>query len=337
MNAQRARFTNKETKVRTVNLIGMLLLISAAIVVSTAIAQEYPTRPIRLIVPFPPGGATDLIARLIAQKLTEDWGQQVVVDNRGGAGGNIGIGVAANATSDGYTLLVVSASYVVNPSLYRKVPYDPNKSFIPISNIAISPDVFVSHPSVPAKSLQDLVNLMRDSGKRYSIATPGIGTTSDLMAELFRLTTKADMIRVPYSGAGPAVTAVIANQVPLGSVAIPGAISHIRNGGLRALAVTSAKRSTTLPDIPTMQEAGFKGQVSEGLQGVFVPARTPKAIVVKLSDEILRIMAMPDVKKRIATFGYQTVASTPEQFAEQIKDEVEKWGKVVKSTGIKVE
>lgn len=314
-----------------------LIVACCALAAATACAQSYPNKAIRIVVPQAPGGGNDTIARMIGQKLTEAWGQQVLVENRGGAGGNIGIGIAARATPDGYTILIVSSVYTVNPSLYPNVPYDPYKSFVPVSNIATSPDVMVVHPSSPAKSVQELVKLMRSAPKSYSIATPGVGTNADLLAELFKLTTKSDVIRVPYSGAGPAVAAVVGNQVPVGCVALPGAISSIKAGTLRALAVASAKRSASLPDVPTMAEAGFAGHESEGMQAAFVPAGTPKAIVTKISNDIVRIIALPDVNARVAAFGYETVASTPEQFAQQIKGEVAKWSEVVKSVGIKVE
>ncbi len=313
------------------------LLAGAALMACTAFAQQFPARPVRMIVPFAPGGPTDVIARIIAQRLTEAWGQQVVVDNRAGAGGNIGMGLAANAASDGYTLLMVSSSFVVNPGLYSKIPYDPYKSFIPVSNAAASPNVFVAHPSVPVKSLQDVIALTRADPKKYSIATPGVGTTPDLSAELFRMTTKADLVRVPFGGAGPAVASVVGNQVALGCVAMPPATPHIQGGRLRALAVTSAKRSAALPDVPTMAEAGFMGQEADTLQGLLVPAGTPKAVVAEISKQILRMMAVPEVKERVAGLGFDIVASTPEQFTAQIKVEVEKWTKVVKDAGIKVE
>jgi tripartite-type tricarboxylate transporter receptor subunit TctC len=326
----------KENFVKTGKALGALL-VGATLFAGSAFAQQYPTRPIRLIVPFAPGGPTDVIARFIAQKLTEAWGQQVVVDNRAGAGGNIGMGLAANAAPDGYTILVVSSSFVVNPGLYSKIPYDPYKSFIPISNAAASPNVFVAHPSVPAKSLQDVIALARADPKKYSIATAGVGTTPDLSAELFRMTTKAELVRVPFGGAGPAVASVIGNQVQLGCVAMPPATPHIQGGRLRGLAVTSAKRTTALPDVPTMAEAGFKGQEADTLQGVLVPAGTPKAVVMEISKQILRMMAQPDMKDRVVGLGFDIVASTPEQFAAQIKQEVPKWAEIVKGAGIKVE
>ena len=305
--------------------------------VAAAPAQEYPTRPIRMIVPFAPGGPTDVVARVLAAKLSETFHQQVVVDNRAGAGGNIGTGLAANATPDGYTLLVVSSSFVVNPGLYAKIPYDPYKSFAPISNIAAAPNVFVVHPGVPAKSMLELAKVIETAPKKYSFATPGIGTTPDLSAALFRLTTRLDITNVPYNGAGPAIAATLANQVPLGCMAMPGVIPHIRGGRLRGLAVTSPKRSTQLPDVPTMAESGFKGHEADTLQAMLVPAGTSQAIVQRLHATVVNILGQPDVKDRITSLGFEIVASSPAEFAAQIKREVAKWSKVVKDAGITVE
>ena len=312
-----------------------MLLASA----SSALAAEstYPTRPLRMIVPFAPGGPTDVIARVLAAKLTETFGQTVVVDNRAGAGGNVGIGLATHAPADGYTILLVSSSYVVNPGLYKSIPYDPYKSFTPITNAAASPNVYTVHPALPAKTMKELVALMAKDPKKLSIATPGIGTTPDLGAQLLKLTTKIDFATVPYGGAGPAVQAVVGNQVPIGSTAMPTTMPFIKSGRLRALAVTSAKRSDALADVPTMAEAGFPGHEADTLQGVLVPAGTPKAIVMRLHGDIVKILAMPDVKERVTGLGFDIVASTPEQFSAQIKLEVEKWRKVVKSAGIQVE
>jgi tripartite-type tricarboxylate transporter receptor subunit TctC len=287
-------------------------------------------------VPFAPGGPTDVIARVVAAKLSENLGQQVVVDNRAGAGGNIGMGLAANSAPDGYTLLLVSSSFVVNPGLYGKIPYDPYKSFAPVSNVAASPNVFTVHPSLPAKSMAELLKLMAKEPRKFSIATPGVGTTPDLSAQLLKLTSKLDITTVPFGGAGPAVTAVVGNQVPVGCTALPPTTPHIQAGRLRALTVTSAKRSAALPEVPTMAEAGFKDQEADTLQGLLLPAGTPKAIVTRLHGEIVKIVALPDVKERVSGLGFDIIASAPEQFAAQIRSEVEKWAKVVKSAGIKV-
>jgi len=317
--------------------LGALLLAGASLVAGGAAAQQYPERPVRMIVPFAPGGPSDVIGRVVAAKLTEAWGHQVVVDNRAGAGGNVGMGLAANASPDGYTMIMVSSSFVVNPSLYAKIPYDPYKSFVPVSNVAASPNVFVAHPSIPAKSMQDVVALALKDPKKYSIATPGIGTTPDLSAELFRMMARIDLVRVPYGGAGPAVATVVGNQVPFGCIAMPPATPQIQGGRLRALAVTSAQRSPALPDVPTLAEAGFKGQEADTLQGVLVPAGTPKAVVNKLAAELKRVMALPDVKQRMTDLGFNIIASSPQEFAAQVKVEVAKWSKVIKSAGIKVE
>ena len=318
-------------------LLAGTLVAGLGIQVAAAADAPYPTRPVRMIVPFAPGGPTDVIARVVAQKLSEAWNQQVVVDNRAGAGGNIGMGLAANSAADGYTLLMVSSSYVVNPSLYSKIPYDPLKSFAPVSNVAASPNVFVVHPSVAAKNLQELVNLASGQSRKFNVATPGVGTTPDLSAELFKMTAKIDMVRVPYGGAGPAVSAVVGNQVPVGCTALPPTTPHIQAGRLRALAVTSAKRTTALPDVPTMAESGFRGQEADTLQGLLVPAGTPKATIAAISDAVLKIMHQKDVEERVATLGFDVVASKPDQFSAQIRTEIEKWGKVIKAAGIKAD
>ncbi len=314
-----------------------LLLIGAAIFAGNVTAQQYPARPVRLIVPFAPGGPTDVIARLVAQRLSESFREQVVVDNRAGAGGNIGMGIASNATPDGHTIIVVSSSFVVNPGLYSRIPYDPYRSFAPVSNMAASPNVFVAHPSVPAKSITELIKLVQSNPKKFNFATPGIGTTPDLSAVLLKLTAKLDVATIPYQGAGPAVASVVGNQVPLGCMAMPPTVPQIQGGRLRALAVTSAKRSPALPDVPTMAESGLAGQEADTLQGMLVPAGTPKPIVQHLYSEVAKILAQPDMKGRVVGLGFDIVASTPEQFTAQIKVEVAKWAKVVKSAGIKVE
>lgn len=319
------------------------LFISGLIVVcgfaldAEAADSAYPSKPIRIIVPFAPGGSTDVVARLIGQKLTEAWGQQVVVDNRAGAGGNIGMGLAAHANPDGYTLLAVSSSYMVNPTLYSKAPYDPFRSFIPITNAAAAPNVFTAHASLPVKSMQELIALLRQDGKKLNIGTPGVGTTPDLSAELLKMTAKLDIVRVPYSGAGPAVAAVAGNQVPIACTVLPPVIPHIQGGRLRALAVTAGKRSSALPDVPTMAEAGFKGQEADTLAGLLAPTGTPKATVAKISSEVQRILAQPDIRERIAVLGFDVIASTPEEFAAQIRLEVDKWGRVIRSAGIKAD
>ena len=314
-----------------------LLAALACALALPAFAQQYPTRPIRIIVPFAVGGPSDIMARVVAQKLTEAYGQQIIVENRVGAGGNIGIGIAARATPDGYTLLVVSSAYVVNPGLYSKSSYDPYKSFIPISKMVASPNAFIAHPNTPAKSMQELVKLIQGSPGKWSMATPGIGTTPDLSAVLLKLTTKLDYATVPFNGAGPVVAALLGNQLPVGCAAITPAVPHIQAGRLRALAVTSARRSQALPDVPTMAEAGFPGQESDTMQSMLVPAGTPQSIVKRLNTDVVKILSQPDMRERLTGFGFETVASSPEEFAEQIRIEIAKWTKVIKEAGIKVE
>src|SRR5262245_13854611 len=298
---------------------------------------QYPTRPIRIIVPFAPGAATDTIARLVAQKMTESWGQQVVVDNRPGAGGNIGMGIAANSAGDGYTILFVSSSYMVNPGLYKKTPYDPYKSFIPLSNLSASPHIFFAHQSQPVKSLPDLIAIVKKDPKKYSMATPGIGTVPHLSAHLLAIDAKLDLVTVPYGGGGPSLAAVVGNQVPFGCQAVPPVTPHLQAGRVRALAFTSEKRTSMFPDVPTMAELGFKGHESETITGMLVPAGTPPAIVKKLYVETARIIKLPDVSQRIIDMGADVIVSTPQQFTAQIKDEVEKWRKVIRTANIHVE
>lgn len=311
-----------------------VMLLSCASIVSHAADPQYPTRPIRAIVPFPPAGPTDVIARIFTQKLSEAWGQQIVVDNRSGAGGNIGMGIAAQSAPDGYTYLFVSSSLMVNPGLYKKVPYDVYRSFQPISVLAGSTHVFFTHPSVPVKSLADLVNAVKKDPKKYSIATPGIGTVPHLSAHLLAYDAKIDLTNVPYAGGGPSIAAVVGNQVQFGCQAIPPVTAHIKAGRVRALAVTSAQRTPIVPDVPTMAELGYKDHESETITGLLVPAGTPAAVVKKLHGEVVRIMALPDVKQRMADLGADISANTPQQFAAQIKREATRWAKVIKDANI---
>ena len=301
-----------------------------------AAEPQYPARPIRIIVPFAPGAATDTIARLVGQKMTEAWGQPVVVDNRGGAGGNIGMGLAAHAPADGYTILYVSSSFMVNPGLYRKIPYDPYKSFIPVSNLSASPHVFFAHASQPVKSLPELIAAVKKDPKPYSMATPGIGTVPHLSAHLMAIDAKLDLVTVPYGGGGPSLAAVVGNQVPFGCQAVPPVTPHIQAGRVRALAFTTAKRFALFPDVPTMAELGFKGHESETITGMLLPVGTPPAIVKKLYAETARIIRLPDVSQRIVDMGADVLMTTPEQFTEQIKREVARWTRVVNEAKIPV-
>ncbi|MGI8524833.1 MAG: Bug family tripartite tricarboxylate transporter substrate binding protein [Pseudolabrys sp.] len=294
----------------------------------------YPNRPVKIIVPFAPAGPTDVMARLIAQKLSEALGQQFFVENHAGAGGNIGMSLVAKAPPDGYTILVASSSYVVNPSLYGKNPYDPYKDFAPVTLAAASPNILVVHPEVPVKTVKELIDLVKANPGKYSIANPGVGTTPQLAAELFKLELKLDAASVPFGGAGPAIQSAVAGHTQIAMTALPPTAPQVTGGKLRALAVTSAKRSGALPDVPTMAEAGVTGQESETMQGIFLPGGASNELVDFLNTEIAKVMAMPDVKEKCAQLGFDVIADKPAQFAAYIKAEVEKWSKVIKDAKI---
>jgi len=320
----------------TVSSVIVAALSAIALFSSPAAGQQYPSRPIRIIVPFPPIGPTDEVARLVALKLTEAWGQQAVVDNRSGAGGNIGMGIAANAPADGHTILFVSSSLMVNPGLYKKIPYDPYQSFVPVSILAASPHVFFSHLSQPVKSIAELIDVVKKDSKKYSIASPGIGTVPHLSAILLGLDAKLDLVVVPYAGGGPSLLAVVGNQVPFGCQAIPPVTPYIKAGRVRALALTSDRRAAIVPDVPTMAELGFKGHEADTITGMLVPAGTPAAIVRKLHAEVAKAMMSPDMKARIEDQGFNIIVSSPQEFSEKIKRDVAKWGKVIKDANIVV-
>lgn len=319
-----------------IRIIATAACVALPVLSAPAFAQKYPERPIRAIVVFPPGGPTDTVARIFGQKLTEAWGQQVVVDNRPGAGGNIGMGIAARAPNDGYTLLFVSSSLMVNPSLYKKIPYDVYKSFIPVSVLAASTHVWFTHPSQPVKSIADLIAMAKRDPSKATVATPGAGTVPHLSVHLLAIDSKTNLVTVPYAGGGPSIAAVLGNQVSFGCQAIPPVTPHIQAGRVRALAITSTKRSQIVPDVPTMAELGYKGHEAETISAFLVPAGTPAAIVKRLHSEAVRIMALPDVDKKITDLGADVVANSPKQFSAYIRSEVARWGKVIRQANIAV-
>ena len=300
-------------------------------------AENYPTRPVRVVVGFPAGGPTDAIARIVAQKLTDNLGQQFFVENIGGAGGNTAAGQVARVTPDGYTIMAISTGFVVNPSLYAKVPYDPIKDFAPVTLVAASPNIVVVNPQVPAKTLPELVQLIRDNPGKYSFAGPGVGSTPHLGGELFRLAFKLDLVHVPFTGAGPAVQATVGGHTPIAFTALPSSLSAVQAGQLRALGVASAERAAGLPDVPTYAEQGVKDQDADTLTGIVAPAGTPKEIVDLLYREIAKIVAQPDVKERLTVLGFNPVANTPEQYGARIRLEIDKWGKVVRDAKLRIE
>jgi tripartite-type tricarboxylate transporter receptor subunit TctC len=302
-----------------------------------ASALDYPTRAVRVIVAFAPGGVTDTFARLMAQKLGERLGKQFYVDNIAGATGNIGTGQAAKAAPDGYTLLFAFSSYVVNPTLFGKVPYDPYKDFEPVTLAVISTTVITVHPSVPAKTMKDLVALIKANPGKYSYSSAGAGTQAHLAGEQFRLSLGLDLVHVPFNGGGPAIAAVVGGHIPIGFGSPAASIPQIKEGNVRALAITSKKRSQILPDVPTMTEAGYPQVEGDSWVGVLVPAGTSKDIIDFLHREIVKIITMPDMTARLEELGYDPIASTPEEFAVRITAEIETWARVIRAAQIKAE
>ena len=300
-------------------------------------AETYPSKPVRMLVPFAAGGPTDVIARIVGQKLSESLGQQFVVENVGGAGGNTGTAMAAKSPADGYTVLVVSTGFVINPSLYAKVPYDVIKDFAPVTLVAASPNVLTVNPSVPAKTVKELIEVIRANPGKYSFAQPATGSTPHLAGELFKLTYKLDMVMVPFTGAALAVNSTIGGHTPVAFTALPPTISNVKDGKLRGLAILASKRAAALPDVPTMAESGIPDQESDTLTGVVVPAGTPAEIVTTLQREIAKAVATPDVHAKLLTLGFDPIANTPAEFGARIKTEMAKWAKVVHEAKLRIE
>jgi tripartite-type tricarboxylate transporter receptor subunit TctC len=316
----------------------LLALAGAALAgAGIAFAQTYPSRPIKMIVPFAAGGPTDVIARIVAQRLSEAWGQQIYAENVPGGGGNAGAAMAARAPADGYTILAVSTGFIVNPSMYAKVPYDPIKDFAPVTLVASSPNVLSVYPEVPAKSVRELIDLVKASPGKYSFAQPGTGSTPHLAGELFKLKFGLDLVMVPFNGAALAINSTLGGHTPIVFTALPPAMANIKDGKLRGLAVLSLKRAAVLPDVPTMAEAGVPDQESDTLTGVVVPIGTPREIIDRWHDGIARVVALPDVKQRLQDLGFEPVADTPAHFGERIKTEIAKWAKVVHDANIKAD
>ncbi|MBV9556667.1 MAG: tripartite tricarboxylate transporter substrate binding protein [Pseudolabrys sp.] len=317
-------------------ILRALAALATVVLAGTAQAQDkYPSKTVRIIVPFAAAGPTDTMARLIAQKLQDSLGKPFVVENHPGAGGNIGMAMVASAPPDGYTLLLVSSSVVVNPSLYEKMPFDVFKDLTPVTLAGSSPNVLIVHSSVPAKTVKELADYIHANPGKMSFATPGFGTTASLAAESFKHAMKLDIQPVPFNGAGPALNAVIAGQVPIGVMALPPVTPHLKAGTVRALAFTTEKRVAVAPDVPTMQEAGVPGdQISDVMQGVFAPGGTPKRIVDLLQAEIAKAVAAPDVKAKLDALGFDAIADKPDHFAARVKAEVPKWAKVIETAKI---
>ena len=295
----------------------------------------YPTKPIRLVVPFVPGGSTDLIARIMGQNLQETLGQQVVVENRAGAGGNIGVEYVAKSPPDGYTLVFGHVgTFGFGPSLYQKLPYDPIKDFAPIVLFAMVPNMLVVHPALPAKSVKELIALAKAHPGQLNYGSSGNGSASHLATEYFKLLSKTNITAIPYKGTGPLVTDLIAGQTSLTITGVPPLYPFVQAGRLRGLAVGSVKRLALMPELPTIAEAGVPGYESSTWFGPLAPAKTPREIVVRLNTELLKILQRPDVRTRFAAEGIEALGSTPEEFGAYIKAEIDRWGRVIKAAGI---
>ncbi|MEA3156749.1 MAG: hypothetical protein QOK44_4338 [Betaproteobacteria bacterium] len=315
--------------------IRSLLVLFAAACMSSAAAQTYPSKPIRFIVPFPPGGGNDTMARAFGQKMSEGFAQPVVIDNRPGAGGNIGAETAARALPDGYTVFLGGVgSHGINPNLQAKLPYDPIKDFAPISLIASAPLVIVVPPSLPIKSVSDLVQLAKARPGELNYASSGSGTIAHLSAELLNSMAKIKLEHVPYKGTGPALTDLLAGRVQVMFNSAVSILPQVRSGKLRAVAMTAAKRSAAMPDLPTVAESGVPGYEAASWYGVLAPAATPRPIVQKLNSEIVRIARTPDVRERLAADGADPVGSSPEEFAAYIKRELARWARVIEQARI---
>ena len=315
--------------------LGLAALLLAG--ASFAQTSGYPDRPVKMIAPFAPGGPVDAVARVLAPKLSEGLGQQFYVENHPGGSGNIGTALAAKAPADGYTILVISSTLVVNPSLFAKLGFDTTTDLAPISLVGVSPQVLLVHPSVPAASVKELVAWVKASPGQYSYAHAGLGTPGYLAGEMLKQAFGLDLVAVSFNGGGPAITSTIGGHTPILYTSISTAAGHIKQGTVRALAVTSAQRSPVLPDVPTLAEAGAPGQESDIILGVLVPAGTPQDVIDRLHREIVRIVALPDVRARLSALGFEPIASTPEEFADRIRWEIDKWAKVIRAANIRAQ
>jgi tripartite-type tricarboxylate transporter receptor subunit TctC len=305
---------------------------------SPAAAQNYPSRPIRIIAQFQPGTSTDILARVIGARLTDAWGQQVVVDNRPGAGGLVGTELGAKAAPDGYTLtMAVSSGFGINPTLYAKLPYDVLRDFAPITNIALTPQTLVANPGFGAKSMKDLIALAKSKPGQLNYASLGAGSTSHLTMEMFRSAAGITLNHIPYKGSPAAHAELFSGRIPMMFDAIPAVLPHVKSGRLRGLAIGSARRSTFLPDVPTVAESGFPGFEAVGWIGVAAPSKTPPAVLDKLNAEIRRIINTPEMKERLATLAFTPVGDSRDEFDRFIKSEIARWGKAVRESGAKAE
>jgi len=322
-----------------IKVAARLLALCASLVVTSACwaADAYPDHKVRMIVPFAAGGPTDVIGRLVAERLSGVFGQQVYVEDLPGAGGNLGVETAKRADPDGYTILVVSTGFIINPSMYTKIGYDPVKDFAPISLVAASPNVVMVNPSVPAKTLKELIEVIKTNPGKYSYAQPSTGSTPHLAGELFKQQFNLDLVMVPFNGAPLAVNSTMGGHTPIAFTALPPAIGNIKDGTVRGIAILSKQRVAALPDLPTNIEEGVPGLESDTLTGIVAPAGTPQAIVDKWNAAIVKMAADSEIKKKLDTLGFVPVANSPSEFADRINSEAARWDKVVKAAGIHME
>jgi len=321
-------------------IFNMRTVIAAFLVLLTVTAygqDSWPSRPVRFILPFPPGGGTDILGRLIAERLSAGLGQPVVTENRGGAGGNVGAEAAARSAPDGYTIVLCAPSLAISPSLYSKLNYDPVKDFAPVSLVATVPNVMITHPSVPAQTLQEFIAHARTRPGTMNFGSGGNGTSNHLAGELFNIVTGAKLVHIPYKGVNLAMQDVLSGQIHLVVIGIPAAAPHIKAGRLRALAVVTPQRTAALPEVPTTDEAGLKDFEVTTWYGVLAPAGTPRPVIARLNSELVKIIHAPEVKERLAASGTEPRTSTPEEFAAYLKQEIAKWGDVVRKANLKAD
>jgi tripartite-type tricarboxylate transporter receptor subunit TctC len=319
-------------------MVRLIALVLCSLFVVAAGAQDaYPSRPLKFILPFPPGGGTDILGRVIAERLSASLGQPVVTENRGGAGGNVGAEAAAHSAPDGYTIVLVAPSLAISPSLYSKLNYDPVKDLAPIGLVATVPNVMITNPAVEAKNLQEFIALARSRPGAMNYGSGGAGTSNHLAGELFNIVTGARLVHVPYKGVNLAMQGVLAGEIQLVFIGIPAALPHIKAGKLRALALVAPQRSPALPEVPTVAEAGLRDFEVTTWYGIMTPAGTPRPIVSRLNAELVKIMHAPDVKERLAAMATDPLTSTPEEFAAYLKQEIAKWGDVVRKANLKAD
>jgi tripartite-type tricarboxylate transporter receptor subunit TctC len=320
-------------------IAGIAVASLAGLAPGWAMAQsDYPTRPVTLVVPFPAGGSTDLVARVVAQKMTDGLGQQVLVENKGGAGGNLGSAAVAKSDPDGYTILMGTvATHALNPAIYKKMPFDAVADFAPISLLVTVPNVLVVNPDLPAKSVQELIALAKEKPGELSYASSGNGTPLHLSGELFKSMAGIDIVHIPYKGAGPALTDLLGNHVSIMFDNLPSSTGYIKEGRLRGLAVTTAERAASMPELPTMAESGLPGYETYTWNALFAPAGTPPAVIERLNAEAVKAVQDPEVKAKLAEFGATAVGSTPDELAAHVQAELAKWAPVVKASGAQID